>query len=181
MSVVRRLLHAAEVDLRDRVAGLLILVYAQPLTTVLGLKIEHVTVEHERVFLRLGRDPLELPEPLDHLTAVLANNPAGRATTGVAGADPPWLFQGMRVGQPMSHSRASRRLRRLGIRTLEGRTSAILTLAAALPPTILAELLGISETSASKWYRLAGGEWGRYAALDHPSERSYQLSGPVAS
>jgi hypothetical protein len=26
------------------------------------------------------------------------------------------------------------------------------------------ELLGISETTASKWYRLAGGEWSRYAA-----------------
>ena len=45
-----------------------------------------------------------------------------------------------------------------------GRTSAIGSLAAALPPTILAELLGISDTSASKWYRLAGGEWNRYAA-----------------
>jgi len=32
LSVVRRLLHDDEVDLRDRVAGLLILIYAQPLT-----------------------------------------------------------------------------------------------------------------------------------------------------
>jgi hypothetical protein len=39
------------------------------------------------------------------------------------------------------------------------------TLAAALlHPTILAELLGISETRAGKWYRLAGGEWNRHAA-----------------
>ena len=33
-----------------------------------------------------------------------------------------------------------------------------------MPPTILADLLGISESGASKWYQLAGGEWGRYAA-----------------
>ncbi len=39
-----------------------------------------------------------------------------------------------------------------------------MTLAGALPPSILAELLGISESSASKWYRLAGGEWTRYSA-----------------
>jgi hypothetical protein len=164
LRVVRRLLHDERLDLRDRVAGLLILIYAQPLTKVLGLKVEHVTSVGDRVLLRLGRDPLELPEPLDQFTTTLARKPTCRATTAVAGADPPWLFQEMRVVQPMSHSRASRRLRRLGIRTLEGRTSAIVTLAAALPPTILAELLGISETSASKWYRLAGGEWGRYAA-----------------
>jgi hypothetical protein len=39
-----------------------------------------------------------------------------------------------------------------------------MALASALPPTILAELLGISESSASKWYRLAGGDWNSYAA-----------------
>jgi hypothetical protein len=40
----------------------------------------------------------------------------------------------------------------------------MMSLAAAPPPTILAELLGISETSTSMWYRHAGGEWNRYAA-----------------
>jgi hypothetical protein len=72
--------------------------------------------------------------------------------------------QGLRVGEPLSHSHAARRLKRLGVRPLEGRTAALLTLAAALPPPLLAEMLGISETSAGKWYRLAGGEWSRYPA-----------------
>ena len=72
--------------------------------------------------------------------------------------------QGMRIGEPLSHAHAAKRLKRLGVRTLGGRAAAILTLAAARPPTILAELLGISETSASKFYRLAGGQWNRYAA-----------------
>ena len=58
------------------------------------------------------------------------------AQTGIAGATPPWLFQGMRIGEPLSHAHAAKRLKRLGI----------------------------SETSASKFYRLAGGEWNRYAA-----------------
>jgi len=165
LGVVRRLLHDDAVDLRDRVAGLLILIYAQPLTRILALKIEDVMInDGERVYLRLGRDPLELPDPLAHLTATLARNPAGRASTAIAGVKPPWLFQGMRVGEPLSQSRASRRLNRVGVRTLSGRTSAIMSLAAALPPTILAELLGISESGASKWYTLAGGEWNRYAA-----------------
>lgn len=55
------------------------------------------------------------------------------------------------------------RLKRLGVRTLGGRTATILTLAAALRTTILAELLAISETSASKFHRLAGGESNRCA------------------
>jgi hypothetical protein len=46
----------------------------------------------------------------------------------------------------------------------DGRTGATISLA-ALPSTILAELLGLSDTSASKWYQLDGGEWSpRYAA-----------------
>jgi len=164
LSVVRRLLNDEDVLLRDRVAGCLILIYAQPLTRILALSVDDVAADGDRVWIRLGREPVELPDPLAQLTATLARNPAGRASTAIAGAAPPWLFQGMRVGEPLSHAHAGKRLKRLGVRTLGGRTAAILTLAAALPPTILAEMLGISETSASKWYRLAGGEWNRYAA-----------------
>ena len=168
---VRRLLHDDDVDTRDRVAGLLILIYAQPLTRILALKTDDVIIDSDHVYLRLGRDPLELSEPLAELTATLARNPAGRASTAIAGAQSPWLFQGMRVGGPLSQSRASRRLSRVGVRTLRGRTSAITSLAAALLLTILAELLGISESGASKWYTLAGGEWNRYAATAHRPEK----------
>jgi hypothetical protein len=98
------------------------------------------------------------------MTATLARNPTGGASTAIAGAAPRWLFQGMRVGEPLNYAHARKRLKRLGVRTLGGRTAAILTLAAALPLTILAEMLGISESSASKWYRLANGDWNRYAA-----------------
>jgi hypothetical protein len=70
----------------------------------------------------------------------------------------------MRVGEPLSQSRALRRMQHLGTRSLSGRTGAIIDLAGALPPTVLAELLGLSDTTASQWYRLAGCEWNRYAA-----------------
>jgi hypothetical protein len=162
LSVVRRLLNDTSVNLRERVAGCLVLVYAQPLTRVLALTIDDVAVDGDRVWIRLGRAPVELPEPLAQLTATLVRSPTGRASTAIAGATPPWLFQGMRVGQPLPYGYA-KRLKRLGVRPFGGRTAAILTLAAGIPPTILAELLGISETSASKWYRLPGGEWNRYA------------------
>jgi hypothetical protein len=172
LNVVRHLLHDGVIDLRDRVAGLLILIYIQPLTRVLALRIDDVVIESDQVDLRLGRDRLELPEPLAQLTATLARNPAGRASTAIAGAEPPWLLQRMRVGEPLSHSRVRRPLNCLDVRTLGGRTSAIMTVAAALPPTILAELLGISESGASKWYRLAGGEWNRYGARPPVDARS---------
>lgn len=161
---MRRLLNDENELLRDRVAGCLILIYAQPLTRILALSVDDVAVERGRVWIHLGRESVDLPEPLGQLTAALARDPTGRASTAIAGAPSPWLFQGMRIGQPLSHAHAAKRLKRLGVRPLGGRTAAILTLAAALPPTILADMLGISETSASKFYRVAGGEWYRYAA-----------------
>jgi hypothetical protein len=164
LSIVRRLLGDEDVLLRDRVVGCLVLIYAQPLTRILALSVDDVTVDGDRVWIQLGREPVELPDPLAQMTAALARNPAGPASTAIAGAAPPWLFQGLRIGEPLSHAHAAKRLKRLGVKPLGGRTAAMLTLGAALPPTILAEMLGISETSASKWYRLAGGEWNRYAA-----------------
>jgi hypothetical protein len=68
------------------------------------------------------------------------------------------------VGRPLDYSHFQRRLNRLGIPPLAARTGALIALAGALPPSILAELLGISETTASKWYRLTGGEYNRYSA-----------------
>jgi hypothetical protein len=164
VDVVRRLLRDQTIDLRDRVGGCLLLIYAQPLTRIVRLTADQVTATGDQVTIALGNGPLELPEPLAQLTATLARTRRARASTA-ASADPsPWLFPGMRVGQPLDYSHFQRRLTRLGIPPLAGRTGAIVALAGTLPPTILAELLGISETTASKWYRLAGGEYNRYAA-----------------
>jgi hypothetical protein len=164
VNLVRRLLRDEAIDLRDRVAGCLLLVYAQPLTRIVALTADQVTVHRDRVTIALGDGALELPEPLAHLTATLAQTRRARASTAAARTVPPWLFPGMRVGQPLDYAYLQRRLGRLGIRPLAGRTSAVMTIAGALPPTILADLLGISETTATKWYRIAGGEWSRYAA-----------------
>ena len=37
-------------------------------------------------------------------------------------------------------------------------------MAQTLPPAILADLLGISESRAADWTRAATGDWARYAA-----------------
>ena len=164
LRLVRRLLEEEGLDLRDRVGGCLILLYAQPLSRILMLTSDRVSTTGGRVVIHLGRTPLELPEPLGALTARLAHERRGRASTAKPTIAPPWLFQGMRIGEPLDETYFRRRLKRLGIMPLTGRTAALITLAAAMPPTILADLLGISESAATKWYQLAGGEWGRYAA-----------------
>ncbi|MFJ5726245.1 hypothetical protein [Streptomyces sp. NPDC093149] len=56
------------------------------------------------------------------------------------------------------------RLRKLGIRLAEARSTALFQLATELPAAVLARSLGIDITVAVKWQRAAAGDWGAHAA-----------------
>ncbi|MFD7105299.1 hypothetical protein [Streptomyces celluloflavus] len=58
------------------------------------------------------------------------------------------------------------RLRKLGIRLAEARSTALFQLTTELPAAALARTLGIdiTVTVAVKWQRAAAGDWGAYAA-----------------
>lgn len=161
LALSRRLLDDDTLDLRDRFGGLLVMLLAQPASRLLMLTTDHLASDDGQVTMRLGPDPLELPGQLGRLVARLADR-ADTWTDGDGG--PCWLFRGARRAAPLGEQQFCRRLRRLGIPTLAGRTGALLGLAATVPPAILADLLGLSEGSAASWSRLAGGDWARYAA-----------------
>jgi hypothetical protein len=75
-----------------------------------------------------------------------------------------WLFPGLRLDSPLHVEPLRRRLRRLGITARPGRAAALMDLAKILPPAVVSDLLGISETCAAEWSRAASGDWARYAA-----------------
>ena len=56
------------------------------------------------------------------------------------------------------------RLRKLGIRLAETRSTALFQLATELPAAVLARTLGIHISVAVKWQRAAAGDWAAYAA-----------------
>ncbi|MEU0950143.1 hypothetical protein ABZ379_46985 [Streptomyces canus] len=56
------------------------------------------------------------------------------------------------------------RLRKLGIRLAETRSTALFQLATELPAAVLVRTLGIDITVAVTWQRAAPGDWGAYAA-----------------
>ena len=103
----RRLMHEPNIDTGDRVAGLLVLLYAQWPATISRLTLDHVHTDEYQVKLRLGREPIVLPEPLDALVRELVASRHGHATLGGQGTSQ-WLFPGGRPGQPIKR-RASRR------------------------------------------------------------------------
>jgi hypothetical protein len=160
----RRLLHEDDAcPVADRVAGLLILLYAQKLNVITALTTQHVLHEDGRTLLRLGSRPIALPAPLDALVAALA---AARRAPGssLLSVPSPWLFPGRRPGSALTEDALARRLHALGISPRQSRSTALFTLAADVPAAILAKTLGIHVKAAIQWQKISGGDWAAYAA-----------------
>lgn len=64
------------------------------------------------------------------------------------------------------------RLNRLGIMTRASRNSAMLHLAATVPPAVFARLIGISIGAATRWAEYGGSNWTTYAAIRGKSNAS---------
>jgi hypothetical protein len=159
----RWLLHDDSLKPEDRAAGLLVLLYAQRTTAVSRLTLGHVTTADGQVLIRLGREPVALPEPLGSLILHLAATRHGHAALGDDGTSA-WLFPGGRPGQPISSYRLGERLSEIGIRCGQARSAALFQLATDLPATVLARMLGIHISVAVAWQRASAGDWTAYAA-----------------
>jgi hypothetical protein len=161
--ILARLLHDDTLDLTDRVAGCLLLCYAQQLSRITAMTVDQVTREAEATTIRFGADHIVVPEPLATLLGALTDTPRSHIGVG-APATSRWLFPGHLPGRPLTAAHLGVRLRRLGIPAMAGRRAALLHLAAELPAAVLAELLHLSPTTAVGWVNNAGGHWNRYAA-----------------
>lgn len=162
-AIVERLLHDGTIDLTDRVAGCLVLVYAQQLSRLVSLTVEQVVTTDDAVHLRLGFGPVVIPEPLGHMLVTLATG--GRAYVGVGSPTVhTWLFPGLYPGRPLHPSHLGQRLARYGIAVMPGRRAALMHLASRLPAAVLAEMLNLHPTTAVHWVAAAGGDWNTYAA-----------------
>lgn len=178
---IARLLHDDTIELTDRVAGALLLLYGQHLARIVAITHDQIKTQGPQVFLRLGTDDLHIPEPLAQLIQTLARD--GRPYTGVGTPSTTrWLFPGLQPGRPLTAARLGDRLRKLGIRAQPARRAALTHLAAQLPAAVIAGLLGISPTTAVHWVHDAGGDWNRYAAqltqdTNHQPRRMPHVSG----
>lgn len=168
----RWLLGDGTVDPWDRFAGLVVLLYAQWPATVSRLRLTDVVANDDSVRLRLGPEPVVLPGPLADLALQLVATRKGHAVIGERGSSP-WLFPGGQPGRPISAFHLGERLRRIGLRPGQSRSSALFQLTAELPAALLGRLLGIDISVAVQWQRASAGDWTSYAAdysrRPHPS------------
>ena len=159
----KRLLHDDTVDTDDRVAGLLLLLYAQRPAAISRLTLDDVNTSADVATIRLGTIPVELPEPLATLTRNLVATRRGHATIGDQGTSP-WLFPGGQPGRPVSADRLAQRLRQLGLHPGQARSTALFQLATEPPAAALARMLGINIKVAVAWQHVSAGDWMNYAA-----------------
>jgi len=110
----RQLLHDDTINTEDRVAGLLVLLYAQWTSTIGRLSLNQVTITDDAVALHLGAEPITLPKPLDTLVIALVHHRRSHPVTGAI-ATSRWLFPGEHPGRHIGSKQLNDRLRRLHI------------------------------------------------------------------
>ncbi|WP_146178139.1 hypothetical protein [Nonomuraea fuscirosea] len=157
----RRLLTEDTLPTADRVAGLLVLLFAQQVSRIARLTRSHIHHRSDRVTeLSLGATNVVLPGPLADLISQLPT-PRSDGTARYL-HDGTWLFPGRRPGHPLHPTSLSRRLTELGIDPRPDRNSALLDYARQLPPPVIGRLLGLAPGTVDRWATISGGRWARY-------------------
>jgi hypothetical protein len=113
-ALVRHLVRDAQLQVADRAAGLLLLLFAQPVGRISRLTTERIVDRGDTLALKLGRVPVEVPAPLDDLIRWLAVRRNGRAAT-VPLEEPKWLFHSIYPGQPIYPHTLGQRLKAIGV------------------------------------------------------------------
>jgi integrase len=143
-----------------RVAGILLLLLAQPLVKIAALRIDDILLSPTEFRIRLGKDPTPIPEPFAVLIREHAKHRPNLATGN--GPSSPWLFPGYRAGTHLHPDTIMIRLRELGISLLGARNRALAELVTEVPPSLVADALGYSRQVAFRHAQAAGDPWARY-------------------
>ncbi|WP_176458612.1 MULTISPECIES: recombinase XerD [unclassified Rhodococcus (in: high G+C Gram-positive bacteria)] len=157
---IRELLTGSSESLPYRVAGILLLLYAQPMVKIAALRTDHLTTDTDGLCITLGAEPAPVPEPF----AVLLRRHIQSRTTQLTGTDTGWLFPSIRTGRHLHPNTMMDRIRSLGINLLGARTTSLRTLVTQVPPPLAAEMLGYSYSVAHRHAELAAQPWAQYSA-----------------
>jgi hypothetical protein len=165
LALIRQLLTDHRTPMRERVAGLLLMLYAQPVSRIVRLTVDDIHRVDDQVVLRLGDPPVPVPAPFADLLLTLADNRTNMATA--TNPDARWLFPGRRAGQTMHPRSLGPALRAHGIPVQGGRTAAVRQLVLQAPAPVIAGMLGFPHTTTTRLVMEAGGTWNRYAPGEH--------------
>ncbi|ROQ94314.1 hypothetical protein EDE04_0732 [Streptomyces sp. 2132.2] len=158
-----RLLHDDTLKPEERLAGLLLLLYAQG-PSAIHRRPSRTSRPALRKYISVSAmPPFSCPRRSPHWPVWLP--PSARVTRPSA----PWprlhgSSPGGQPGRPISTTQLTQRLNQLGIRPGQARSTALFQLATEIPAAILARTLGIHTDVAAAWQRLSAGYWASCAA-----------------
>lgn len=163
LEILARCLRDEPDTLAYRVAAILLLLYAQPLTRIAALRTDQIMSTPDGLAITLGNEPASIPAPfaelvLDHLERRPNMQTGNRPDTH-------WLFPSTRPGQHLTPNTVMTRLRAMGIDLQGARNAAIKALVQRVPPPIVASQLGYSPGTTQRHAELAAVPDSRYAAL----------------
>lgn len=160
VALIAALLHDENIDLADRVAGLLVALYAQPVSRICRVRLDDINITNDPSTVVINSARVELDddtgELLRQLTARLAAD--GRST---------WLFPGRHPRQPTAAKSLTERLNEVGV-TCAARVAAFHDLASQIPSPVLAELIGYNPNFLAERAAVLGVPWQTYAPLRSP-------------
>jgi hypothetical protein len=161
---LRHLWHDPGIDIDIRVAGSLVLLFAHPLSRVKLLTTDHIHADGERTRLVLGTAPITVPEPLAALLATLRDQRLSQTAPPTPNQRRTWLFPADPPTRPVHAETLRLQLAAHGINIRTARNAALAEFAADLPATVLADLLGMHVSTATRWVKTLQHDWTAYLA-----------------
>jgi integrase len=169
---LRRCLHDTALPLEVRVAGSMLLLFGIRASALVRIEAHDIEPSASGTHLRVAKQALLLPPVLATIVVQQRDRTDLRAALGRTRATGPrWLFPGGQPGQPLTANTLATKLNNRGINVRAARNTALADLAADLPPPVLADLVGIGLTTATRWAHQARRDWSPYVATRTPGPR----------
>ncbi len=163
--ITRRLLEDEQIALGDRVAGLIVVLFAQQVSRVSELRLSDLSDVDGQLFIELGPEPVVLP---DRVAALVSRYVAERWNMTTTNTGTEFLFPGCRSGEHIVAMQLRFRLGQLGITKAE-RQGSLTHLLNEVPGAIVAAATGYSPATTAARTAQTGSDWGRYVALKRAS------------
>ncbi|AEY85302.1 hypothetical protein SHJG_0020 [Streptomyces hygroscopicus subsp. jinggangensis 5008] len=164
---LRRCLTDTGLPLPVRIIGALVRLYALPLTRIVELTTDQFHRDTEAAYLTLDRHPVLLPPALACLIdEQIAQLPGPQSLQ----SHPHLLLPGAVPGRPRNPAGLADQMKHHGLPIRAARNAALMEVITDLPPTVVADLFGISPATAHRWSQLAGNSWAPYLAARQGSQ-----------
>jgi integrase len=160
-AVIEKVAHQQTLHPRDRLAAILIIVFAQRAEDVAALTWDKVAITSDTATIDLAGLPIHLPPPLDEPVRALAASNYNSQTA--AHRNSPWVFRGYTPGRHIAPTHLRNYLRPV-LAALEARLGTLNELTQTTPIAILAETLGYSPQTLEAHARASASTYSRYIA-----------------